>query len=109
MDVDNTAKLAKHKINMAADKHHSAVNLSNWSTVEVRIFRTPELVSGFFKNLEFCHSLYHFARNNPPNMMNEESYLKFIGHKTQANQYRNLINFILASDDFSSSHKNLLK
>ena len=94
VDVENTAKLAKHKDNMAADKHHAAVNLENSATIETRIFAMPANPEGMYKNLEFMHALYVFSKESKYKDMVVTKFLEFLTDPQHRGRYRNLINFL---------------
>ena len=93
-DVENTAKLAKHKDNMSADKHHSAVNLENNATIETRIFAMPANFEGMYKNLEFMHALYVFSKESKYKDMVVNKFLEFLTEPQHRGRYRNLVNFL---------------
>lgn len=54
--------MSNERANISGDRH-SATNLQNEATVEVRIFRGNTREKGFFKNLEFVDAVYYFTQS----------------------------------------------
>lgn len=94
VDVENTLEIARRKDNLSQDKHHSAVNLENEGTVEIRIFKMPKNFDGFAKNMEFVYALYNFAKEEKIEDMIPERFVNYIFSKRNKNMYRNLCTFI---------------
>lgn len=83
---------------------YEAVNLENYNTIEIRIFRgTVEQVS-FFKNLEFVDCLIKFVRNKTFLQLSYDEFLKFLAKYKE--RYPNLYKWIIDKDNIYS---NMLK
>jgi len=80
----------------AANKHgyarHTAVNLTNEKTVEIRIFRGNLSEQGFWKNIEFLHAAFHFTDAESVQNINPKAFTMFV--KNEKKLYPNLCRFI---------------
>lgn len=70
-------------------RRYVAINLLNDKTIEIRIFRGTLNPQSFFKNIEFCDSMFYFTRDNKSIELNR--YIDFIMHS----DYKNLKKFII--------------
>jgi hypothetical protein len=70
---------------------HSAVNISNEKTVELRFFKGTLEKKRFIKNLQLCLSLYDFTKVTPIKDISKTNYLKYIKHN---DNYKELNTFI---------------
>lgn len=68
---------------------YSAINLNNSHTIEIRIFRGTLAAGSFFKNIEFCRSLFEFTRDN-----NEIELSKYKQYVNSKNEFKNLAKFM---------------
>lgn len=92
-DAANKVWIAKNKRN-ASGQRHSAVNLMNEETVEVRIFGGPPNYDALMKNMEFCKSLYEYTKDISAKNMKVVDYWEYLNKRVVANQYCHLINYI---------------
>jgi hypothetical protein len=92
-DQNKICDFAKMKRN-PSDNRHSAINLSQPGTVEIRIF--GNLIDPFYfhKNMEFCQSLYLFTKDTSIKKTSVDDYLDYLDKTTYSNQYRKLLHFI---------------
>jgi hypothetical protein len=90
-DLNQLPDCAKNK-QLASGERHSAVNLMLKNSVEVRIFNSTVETPIFFKNVEFCHAVYYFARDTSMQNLTAEDFLKYISVKPKT--YANLHQFI---------------
>lgn len=77
------------KKNKDSFSRYSAINLNNSHTIEIRIFRGTLAAGSFFKNIEFCRSLFEFTRDN-----NEIELSKYKQYVNSKNEFKNLAKFI---------------
>ena len=89
-DDESLVLKAKTKNNI---ERHTAVNLQNVNTVEVRIFRGTLNYKSFYKNLEFCKSVYDYTKECSLQNVRLRDYLVFIENRKK--EYENLVNFLL--------------
>ena len=61
-DNDDNALMYKAKKKEGNSARYVAINLQNYSTIEVRIFRGTLNFQSFMKNIEFVHALYMFTK-----------------------------------------------
>ena len=92
-DDRGVAGIKTKAIAKRGDSHYAAVNLENKNTVEVRIFRGTIKESSFWKDLEWCHAAYLFARDTPANKVTPWEFLKWV--ETHCKEYPNLYKFMI--------------
>ena len=68
-----------------------ALNMENSTTVEFRIFKGTLKPSSFFRALEFCHSVIHFAKDEAQNLAVAD-FVAFVDNKRD--DYPNLFDFL---------------
>jgi hypothetical protein len=78
-------------------ERHVSTNLSQASTVEVRIFSGLFDLDTFMKNIEFCISLFEFTRENSLRDINIRQYKKYVKGKQKTFKY--LYKFLLSKGE----------
>lgn len=83
-----------------AGGHYQAVNTSNRTTVEVRIFRGNLAKSQFYKNLEFVHAVWSYTLTASMAQLDYKSFLfwLFDNNNNHHKQYANLEKWLVAAD-----------
>lgn len=71
---------------------YSALNITNDKTLEVRMFRGTASLTGFMKNLEFCHAMFYFTRDTSMRSLDWSSFVAFV--KERRSEYPALVEFI---------------
>jgi hypothetical protein len=84
--VHKTISVKKGKDNFS---RYSAINLCNDKTIEIRIFRGTLAQGSFFKNIEFCQSLFEYTRDN--SIVTLQGFKEYIANKKE---FKNLAQFI---------------
>lgn len=94
-----TFATAERETRSVSGDRYQALNITNKSTAEVRIFKGTLKQSSFFKNLEFVHALIHFTKPGSRTLDNSISYTKFLEwlkkYPATTTDYPNLLNFLL--------------
>lgn len=98
VDQDGTKRMAKMKNNMS-DERHSAINLTNPITLEVRTFGNFYEPLQFHKNMEFLQSLYEFSRDTSVKTLSLEDYMKYITSTKHQARFRSLVEFTKWEDN----------
>jgi hypothetical protein len=88
-DNDENALMYKAKKKDGNNKRYVAINLQNYSTIEVRIFRGTLNFASFMKNIEFVHALYMFTKESK--IITLDAFKQYI---TNSCEYSNLKKFI---------------
>jgi len=88
-DEDDSAIMYKAKKKDGNSKRYVAINLQNYSTIEVRIFRGTLNFQSFMKNIEFIHALFMFTKESK--IITLESFKEYISNSCE---YSNLKKFI---------------
>lgn len=57
--IDNVKKISKYNF----EGHHSAINLQNYETIEIRIFRGTLNFNTYCATLEFVNNLVHYVKD----------------------------------------------
>lgn len=90
IEDDNESELIyKAKKKNGNNERYVAVNLRNNATIEIRIFRGTLNFNSFMKNIEFCHSVFMYTKEN-----NEISLNGFKEYLNYSKDYSNLKKFI---------------
>lgn len=90
IEDDNDSELIyKAKKKNGNSERYVAVNLRNNATIEIRIFRGTLNFNSFMKNIEFCHSVFMYTKEN-----NEISLSGFKEYLNYSKDYSNLKKFI---------------
>lgn len=96
MDSWSTLKKETKTTSLAKSKYQSgrytAVNMQNSNTVEIRIFKGTLKKESFFKNLEFCKSVFEFTKDTGIKDITVDKFKAFLCRHKKS--YRNLIKFI---------------
>ena len=88
---DDLKKMSKEMSNPhSREARHRAVNLSCPNTVEVRIFKSTLEYERIMKNIEYCHSLYDFTKNNE--QITVPNYISYVAENKS--YFPNLHSFI---------------
>lgn len=85
------AKVSKKEISDArrySDDRYEALNLCNYATVEVRIFRGNTRVERIMKAVEFCAAMVQWVKQASCSALTAESFIKFVS--TETKEYPNL-------------------
>lgn len=96
-NIDDNSEFSEYEIRSKAKskstngERYVAVNLSNYKTVEIRIFRGTLNFESFMKNIEFVYSLFEFTKIANTNTVSLSEYKKFV---FASKDYKNLTNFI---------------
>jgi hypothetical protein len=88
-DNDDNALMYKAKKKEGNSARYVAINLQNYSTIEVRIFRGTLNFNSFMKNIEFIHALYMFTKESK--IITLDSFKEYIANSCE---YSNLKKFI---------------
>jgi len=88
-DNDDNALMYKAKKKEGNSARYVAINLQNYSTIEVRIFRGTLNFQSFMKNIEFVHALYMFTKECK--IITLDSFKEYIANSCE---YSNLKKFI---------------
>ena len=88
-DNTNSELIYKAKKKDGNSARYVAVNLQNYATIEVRIFRGTLNPQSFYKNIEFVYSLFMYTKDN--NEITLEGYKTYISNSCD---YSNLKKFI---------------
>lgn len=88
-DNDENALMYKAKKKEGNSARYVAINLQNYSTIEVRIFRGTLNFNSFMKNIEFIHALYMFTKESK--IITLDSFKEYISNSCE---YSNLKKFI---------------
>jgi hypothetical protein len=88
-DNDDNALMYKAKKKEGNSARYVAINLQNYSTIEVRIFRGTLNFQSFMKNIEFVHALYMFTKESK--IITLDSFKEYIANSCE---YSNLKKFI---------------
>lgn len=88
-DNDDNTLMYKAKKKEGNSARYVAINLQNYSTIEVRIFRGTLNFNSFMKNIEFIHSLYMFTKESK--IITLDSFKEYISNSCE---YSNLKKFI---------------
>ena len=88
-DNTNSELIYKAKKKDGNTARYVAVNLQNYSTIEIRIFRGTLNPQSFYKNIEFVYSLFMYTKEN--NEISLEGYKSYISNSCD---YSNLKKFI---------------
>lgn len=88
-DNTNSELIYKAKKKDGNSARYVAVNLQNYATIEVRIFRGTLNPQSFYKNIEFVYSLFMYTKDN--NEITLEGYKNYISNSCD---YSNLKKFI---------------
>lgn len=93
-DKSDYKQLRKFSINKYGNERHSAINLANPETVEVRVFKGTLSKVSFFKNIEFTKAVYDYTKDIKLQNVGScdlefENFIYF-----NAKEYPNLIKFI---------------
>jgi len=95
IDRDGEYKSTRKAKERFGGERHVAFNVNNRETVELRIFRGTLNPKSFYKNIEFCHSLYYFLKNCSLAKANPEEYMKYVEKRRL--KYINLHSFLHSS------------
>ncbi len=86
--------------------HYSAVNLSNSSTIEIRIFASTLDQATFLKNLEFCQALVKYSFPSVHSMAVSKDYKNFVTFvRKHYKSYPNLVKFLVDRGYMTSPYK----
>ena len=88
-DNDENTLMYKAKKKEGNSARYVAINLQNYSTIEVRIFRGTLNFQSFMKNIEFIHALYMFTKESK--IITLDSFKEYISNSCE---YSNLKKFI---------------
>ena len=88
-DNDENTLMYKAKKKNGNSARYVAINLQNYSTIEVRIFRGTLNFQSFMKNIEFVHALYMFTKESK--IITLDSFKEYISNSCE---YSNLKKFI---------------
>jgi hypothetical protein len=88
-DNDDNTLMYKAKKKEGNSARYVAINLQNYSTIEVRIFRGTLNFNSFMKNIEFIHALYMFTKESK--IITLDSFKEYISNSCE---YSNLKKFI---------------
>jgi hypothetical protein len=88
-DNDDNALMYKAKKKEGNSARYVAINLQNYSTIEIRIFRGTLNFQSFMKNIEFVHALYMFTKESK--IITLDSFKEYIANSCE---YSNLKKFI---------------
>ena len=88
-DNDDNTLMYKAKKKNGNSARYVAINLQNYSTIEVRIFRGTLNFQSFMKNIEFVHALYMFTKESK--IITLDSFKEYISNSCE---YSNLKKFI---------------
>ena len=88
-DNDDNTLMYKAKKKEGNSARYVAINLQNYSTIEVRIFRGTLNFQSFMKNIEFVHALYMFTKESK--IITLDSFKEYISNSCE---YSNLKKFI---------------
>ena len=88
-DNDDNTLMYKAKKKEGNSARYVAINLQNYSTIEVRIFRGTLNFQSFMKNIEFIHALYMFTKESK--IITLDSFKEYISNSCE---YSNLKKFI---------------
>lgn len=88
---------------------NKAINLLNSATIEVRIFRGNCKKEGFFKNLEFVHSVFYFTSQSgvSEHCLSYNNYLEWLKEPPQMKLYPHLTKWLVAREELEVKHINL--
>jgi hypothetical protein len=89
---DDESVIYKAKYKMGGPERHVAVNVSNPTTVEVRVFKGTLNPMSFWKNIEFCEALLHFTNQCSIADLTVEKFTAFVTYNRK--KYGNLCNFL---------------
>lgn len=81
-------------------KRYTAVNLENSETIEVRIFRGTLSENGFYRNIEFCKSLFEFTKEASLKDITVSKYCDYV--MDNENTYPNLATFLIDKELIST-------
>ena len=99
-DLQSIQKYGK----LGYNDRYEAVNLANYNTIEIRIFKGTVEQTSFFKNLEFVDCLIKFVRNKTFLQLSYDEFLRFLGK--YKDKYKNLYEWIMNKNN---SYSNILK
>ncbi len=85
-------KIEKGITTRLSDDRYEAVNVTNDSTIEFRIFRGNTRPDRILKNLEFVHAVIHFVNTVSYRQLTSEEFRKYVGKNRK--EYPNLHAFI---------------
>ena len=88
---DQKTLLDKAKKKRGFDRH-TAVNLEQDDTYEIRIFRGTLNQGSFFKNIEFCKASFEFSNNVGISKVGVEEFKRYVGNERKV--YKNLFEFM---------------
>jgi hypothetical protein len=91
MTPEGVKRTAKRKNNASGDRY-AAVNLTNATTVELRMFRGSLEPLLFHKNMEFLQALFEFSRDTKPSDMVASKFVDYV--LAQGSRFKCLIEFI---------------
>jgi hypothetical protein len=80
------------------DERYVALNLCNYSTVELRIFKGTLNKQSFMKSLEFTHALVNYTKTGVASIKDAvegHKLLEWIQEPVRASTYKNLIAFLI--------------
>ena len=89
----NEKDFATSAKNPRSGDRYEAVNATNASTLEFRIFRGTLKAEAFFKNLEFVHAVYYFTRDQSVNALSWPKFQEFV--MANRSTYPNLHVFLM--------------
>ena len=93
-DKGNIWRKVKH--NYQSDGHYSAVNVENYNTIEVRVFKGSLKRERLLANLEFVHSAVEYTRNLRVTTNKALSWVAYSGFVYQnADRYPNLLELMV--------------
>ena len=99
------AKISDAKWGTDKYHHHTAVNLSNHNTVEIRIFKASVNAKTVLRNLEFVHSLHAFCAEASNRQLTPEAYAAFIGQGANAPLYSRVLEHLITKGFMSYTQK----
>lgn len=93
----NYSKQEYSKINRKTVKKKHLGRTLGWLskyevTTEIRLFRGTLSSRGFWRNIEFCHSLVHFCKENPIEHVNDK--YRYIDYVSKIPYYSTIFSFI---------------
>lgn len=90
---DSTKKITDGRKKPGSEYRYEALNLTNDSTVEIRIFRGTLNKLHFMANLEFCHALVYYCKQCSMRELGCQEFMSWVRLQPKS-LYSNLIEFM---------------
>lgn len=96
-----------HYTKKQLEERHTAVNILNPNTIEIRIFKSNLRKSSFLRNIEFCAALVEFTWAAKNSISDSQDYVKFVIFVSKNRKfYPNLYCFLLNEEILVSKKYN---